>query len=146
MFDGIFWITDGIVKSTTKHVAVTGIPVLIKRLLYLALSLRQLNNEFNSKSCSISRMKLFLFILLQMYDINTTPPGPHIISTSRGLDSNLYMFYLYNFNIQLNILALIWRCMYRASYWNGCINQRDAHILVNKFYFFVKWLHVSDYH
>jgi hypothetical protein len=36
----------------------------------------------------------------------------------------------------------IWRCMYRASYCNVYINQRDAQILVNGLYFFVKWLYV----
>ena len=32
--------------------------------------------------------------------------------------------------------------MYRASYYNVWINQRDAQILVNSLYFFVKWLYM----
>ena len=36
----------------------------------------------------------------------------------------------------------IWRCMYRASYCNLYINQRDAQILVNSLYFFVKLLYM----
>ena len=32
--------------------------------------------------------------------------------------------------------------MYRASYCNVYINQRDAQILVNSVYFFVKWLYM----
>jgi hypothetical protein len=36
----------------------------------------------------------------------------------------------------------IWSCMYRASYCNVYINQRDAQILVNSLYFFVKWLYM----
>ena len=32
--------------------------------------------------------------------------------------------------------------MYRASYCNACINQRDAQILVNNLYFFVKLLYM----
>ena len=32
--------------------------------------------------------------------------------------------------------------MCRASYCNVYINQRDAQILVNKLYFFVKWLYM----
>ena len=36
----------------------------------------------------------------------------------------------------------LWRCMYRASYYNVYINQRDAQILVNNLYFFVKWLYM----
>ena len=35
----------------------------------------------------------------------------------------------------------IWR-MYRASYCNAYINQRDAQILVNYLYFFVNWLYI----
>ena len=34
----------------------------------------------------------------------------------------------------------MWRCMYRASYCNVYINQRDAQSFVNSLYFFVKWL------
>ena len=32
--------------------------------------------------------------------------------------------------------------MYRASYCNVYINQRDAHILVIRLYFFIKWLYM----
>ena len=32
--------------------------------------------------------------------------------------------------------------MYRASYCNVYINQRDAQILMNNLYFFVKWLYM----
>ena len=32
--------------------------------------------------------------------------------------------------------------MYRASYCNAYINQREAQILVNSLYFFVKWLYM----
>ena len=34
------------------------------------------------------------------------------------------------------------RFMYRASYCNVYINQRDAQILVNNLYFFIKWLYM----
>ena len=36
--------------------------------------------------------------------------------------------------------GLIWYCMYRATYCNVYINQRDAEILVNSPYFFIKLL------
>ena len=32
--------------------------------------------------------------------------------------------------------------MYRASYWNVYINQRDAQILVNSLHFFINWLYM----
>ena len=35
--------------------------------------------------------------------------------------------------------------MYRASYCNVYINQRDAQILVDDLYFFVKWLYMLLY-
>ena len=39
-------------------------------------------------------------------------------------------------------LSSMWRYMYRASYCNVCINQRDTQILVNSLYFFVKCLYM----
>ena len=42
-------------------------------------------------------------------------------------------------NLKLKRMHFIWRCMYCASYCNVYTNQRDAQILVNNLYFFVKW-------
>ena len=39
-------------------------------------------------------------------------------------------------------LSYFWRCMYRASYFNVYINQRDAQFLLNNLYFFVNRLYI----
>ena len=60
------------------------------------------------------------------------------VYVSKSSPKRVYKAYCYCKKLNVTI----WRCMYRASYCNVYINQRDIQILGNNLYFFVKWLYM----